>query len=234
MSPDDEGDPDVPLSRGRRLRRPEAARGAAGGQPDGVFPGSEGFRLLSGSDFATGAEIVLTFLANTIDNDGTVRIDAGVAHGAAPRSTETPRDDRSDRSARPERQQGQSVADVWTAVEQAGNCDLILTPIYDPINRPGYTHELSIYRLAGEDLYDVVFGWDVLNRNLGKIERMHDGTPGSFFNVVQWYAGQGGPPVPSTGPLENAASVPRSARYWSQQFFPSLQPRSRPRRRCSR
>jgi putative intracellular protease/amidase len=220
MSPDDQGDADVPISRFVAYDSRKLLEGRPAVAVDGALPGSQGFRLLSGSDFATGAEIVLTFLMNTIVNHGTVRIDAGVAWGGTAFYAGTiEATDPLDLNV----QQGQSVADVWSAVEQSGNCDLILTPIYDPINRPGYTHELSIYRLAGIDHYDVVFGWDVLNRNLKNIERLHDGTPGSFFNVVQWYAGQGGPPVPSTGPLENVASVTAFGQYWSQQFFPSLQ-----------
>jgi hypothetical protein len=61
-----------------------------------------------------------------------------------------------------------------------------------------------------------------LNRAVAQIERMHDGTPGSFFNKVQYFAGQGGPPVPLTGPLVNAESVAAFGSYWAQQFFPAL------------
>jgi len=222
MSPNDQGDADVPLSHvvaydARKLLEARPAMAA-----DGTLPGPDGFRSidLSTHDFQRGDQIVTSFLANTIANEGTVHIDAGVAHGGTAFYSGTiEATDPLDLTIT----QGQSVADVWKAAEDAGNCDIILTPIYDPINRPGYTHELSVYKLAGADLYDVVFGWDRLNRNLTKIDRMHDATPGSFFNKVQYYAGQGGPPVPATGPLVNGASVGDFGPYWAQQFFPALQ-----------
>ena len=49
---------------------------------------------------------------------------------------------------------------------------------------------------------------------------MHDATPGQFFNLVQYFAGQGGSPVPPS-PLTNPASITDFGRYWATQFFPS-------------
>jgi hypothetical protein len=66
-----------------------------------------------------------------------------------------------------------------------------------PDQPAGYTHEVSIYNLAGDDKYEVVMGWDELNHCINEVQRVHDGTPGNFFDKVQAYAGQGGVPVPA-------------------------------------
>jgi hypothetical protein len=214
MSPSDDGGPDIPVTHfvAYDPRTYLGARPAM--NADGSLPGPNGFLMVD-----TGDQVALTMLANTIANEGSVFIDAGVAYGGTSfygGTIETTADVAMTISA------GQSVADVWDALEQAGNCDIILTPIYDPINRPGYTHELSIYALAGSDKPSVVMAWDLLNRCLNRIERVHDGTPGNFFDKVQAYAGQGGVPVPAAGPLTNSAAVTDFGSWWLMQFFPSM------------
>lgn len=215
MSPSDDGGPDVPLTHfvAYDPRTYLAARPAMAS--DGSLPSPEGGFLL----VDTGDQIALAMLNNTIVNEGSVFIDAGVAYGGTSfyaGTIETTDMVAVTISA------GQSVADIWDQLEQAGNCDLILTPIYDPINRPGYTHELSIYSLAGDDHPEVVMGWDVLNRCLNRVQRVHDGTPGAFFDKVQAYAGQGGVPVPTSGPLTNSAAVTAFGSWWLMQFFPAM------------
>jgi hypothetical protein len=186
------------------------------------LPGPDGYTFLdiSTHTWMTGDQIALTVLKNTILSDGFCFIDAGVAWGgtafwAGTIETTDP--------IAVNAQAGTSVADIWDQLEQAGNCDLVLTPIYDPVNRPGYTHELSIYRLAGQEQPAAIFAWDRLNRSVTSIDRMHDATPGSFFNRAVGYAGQGGAPVPAVGTLDNAASIAAFGVYWSQQFATNMQ-----------
>lgn len=124
-------------------------------------------------------------------------------------------------------QQGTSVGDAWTQLLAAGNqigssssdqgLDIVLTPIYDPINRPGYTHELNVYNLAGVDRPGSPMAWGTFTRSAETADREHDGTPGSFVNVANFYAGEGGP---SVGLIQNFSVVDKYLAYWSQQFFP--------------
>jgi hypothetical protein len=215
MSPEDQGTTDIATTHFTAYdpRQLLAARPCM--TADGTLPGSPGLRFFD----TTGDQIVTTLLERTIANEGGCFIDAGVAHGGTlfwGGTIETT--DPIDFTI----QQGTMVGEAWSTLEQTGNLDIVLTPIYDPLRRPGYTHELSVYRLAGTERYGAIFGWDRLNRAVAQIERMHDGTPGSFFNKVQYYAGQGGPPVPLTGPLVNTESVAAFGSYWAQQFFPAL------------
>jgi hypothetical protein len=103
-----------------------------------------------------------------------------------------------------------------------GGCDIILTPIYDPVNRPGYTHELSIYRLAGQDLTVSPIAWGEFVRSSSTADRQHDGTPGQFVNVADFHVGMGGYPVPIGGPPpSNTDSITLYRTYWETKFFPS-------------
>lgn len=126
-------------------------------------------------------------------------------------------------------QQGQSIADVWAGVIAGGDpsggpggADIILTPIYDPVNRPGYTHELSVYNLAGTVVPSSPMAWGEFTRVSTTADRQHDGTPGAFINQAYYYAGQGGFPV---GLIDNAVSVAKYRPYRATQFFPQ-QPES--------
>lgn len=118
---------------------------------------------------------------------------------------------------------GNTVADTWSQLCDAGNCDIVLTPIYDPINRPGYTHELSIYNLAGSERPNSIFSWAMLRRNLKRIDRMHDATAGAFANIGQYFGGAGGNvPTPFLGPLiPSPANIETFGPYWSTQFSPN-------------
>lgn len=121
--------------------------------------------------------------------------------------------------------QGTSIGQAWTDLTSTGTMDIVLTPIYDPINRPGYCAELSIYSIdgtasngAGSTRYDAVFGWDTVNRSLLRLERQIDGTQRANELVV--YAGVGG--IPGSV-LEDATSIDTYGQYWSQQFQPQNQ-----------
>lgn len=221
MAPDDSGDVDVPLSHfiaygPRKLLDARPVMNLAGALPDP----DDGFNYLA----RTGDSIVTEMLKATIINEGGVFIDAGPDFGGTVYWSGTiETTDVVTFTA----QQGQMIGDAWNQLEDTGNLDIILTPIYDPIRRPGFTHELSVFRLAGSVRSSAVFGWDRMNNSIAHIERVHDATPGSFFNKVWYHAGSGGPGVPLLGPSAasgtiNEPSVLDFGVYWAQQFFPSL------------
>lgn len=126
-------------------------------------------------------------------------------------------------------QAGQTVGDVFTGLSSAGNdeegtaaaLDIWMEPIYDPANRPGYINQISVFNLMGEDKPAAVFGWGRMNRTATTADREHDGTPGSFVNIAQFVAGQGGELDPILSPIQSLpASVNTYYPYWAQQFFP--------------
>lgn len=214
MSPQDEGDADQPLTHFTAYDPWKYLEARPCMDSDGELPPSEGFEYLN----IPGNEIALDLLLNTITEEGTVHIDAGEDWGGTAfyEGTIETTDQLVFTAG-----YGESVSDAWNRLCDTGTLDLVLTAIWDPENRPGYTHELSVYSLAGSEKPSAVFAWGMLNRSVTRIDRMHDGTPGAFFNKVQYHAGQGGPPVPAAGPLVNALSVAAFGSYWAQQFFPS-------------
>jgi hypothetical protein len=219
MSPQDQGDADVPLTHftaydPRMFLAARPARIFAGAET-GSIPDADGWLTFQpGPTLSRGDQIVCGVLAQTIAQDGFAFIDAGVAWGGTAFYTGTI--EMTDLIWF-QIQRGQTVADVWDAL-CSSNLDIVLTPIYDPINRPGYTHELNVYRLAGQEQPTSVFAWDMMNRSLTNVDRMHDGTPGNFINTIQAYAGPGGFPVPAAGPLTNALSVDKYLAYWLNTF----------------
>lgn len=171
--------------------------------------------------------VILTQLLYTILNDGIIRIDAGDGS----RSGEGPQYQDWGGTAYYQGTlevagaivdpytvtAGQSVGDVWTAMVAAAYCDIVLTPIFDPINRPGYTHEMSIFVQAGHTT-TCIYGWDRPPHNLTQISRMIDGTQRA--NKIKFGAGQGG--VYGVSALQtDAASVTQYGQYWGQQFLPA-------------
>lgn len=112
-------------------------------------------------------------------------------------------------------QQGISVGEAWTQLCDSGTIDIYLKPIYDPINRPGFTHELYLFEQMGSIRRDAIFAWDKPSRSLVGVSRQEDGS--QMANVAQYYSGQGGAPVPTE---VNVASIAKYGQYWSQQFFP--------------
>lgn len=117
--------------------------------------------------------------------------------------------------------QGMSVGEAWTQIVQTGNCDIVLTPIYDPGNRPGFLCQFNGYELAGSIKHAAIFSWDKAGRSLLGINRLQDGS--AMGNVGQGYLGQGGAPRPRTaGQQTNAASIAKYGDYWLQQAFPAM------------
>jgi hypothetical protein len=216
MSPSDEGDDFSELTHIVAYDAWQYLSGRPVMDADGFLPVAPLYP--SGMDFfaTPGDEIIGTVLKNTIVNRGFAFIDAGTTYGGTAfyggTIEPTPAIDYHVDS-------GKMVGEVWSELTDMGNCDIVLTPIYDPANRPGYTHELNVYNLAGEEKSAVVFAWDRFMRQVSKIQRQHDGTPGNFINVVQYFAGSGGGfPVPLQ---TNDPSIAVFLEYWSQQFFPA-------------
>lgn len=226
MNVEDQGDPDIPLSHLTaydpwKFLEGRPVMNAAGALPSASYS----FRW-----FATRANIIACqLLRNTIMapiGGGFCFVDAGDGSrsGEGPQYQDwggTPFYQGTIQSCDEinfEAQQGMMVADAWNGLCTTGYFDIVLTPIYDPINRPGYTHELNIYRLAGTDRLNAVFAWDKLMRSASNADRMHSGTPGDFVNIVEYYVGQGGFPTP---PQINMDSLNQYLAVWSQQFFAS-------------
>lgn len=115
-------------------------------------------------------------------------------------------------------QQGVSVGEALDQLVDTGTLDIVLTPIYDPIGRPGKVCELNVYETAGSIRRAAIFAWDKPGRNLVDLNRQIDGR--ERVNKLQYYIGQGGPPVPLVSDL---VSVGTFGQYWEQQFFPANQ-----------
>ena len=115
----------------------------------------------------------------------------------------------------------QNLASTGNDVEGTAQCiDIIFEPIWDPVNRPGFTSQISVYNLAGVVQPTAPMAWGRFTYTAVTAERDHDGTPGSFVNVAQFVPGQGGA-LDHVPPVQLAASVMKYNSSWLQQFFPS-------------
>ena len=115
-------------------------------------------------------------------------------------------------------QQGLMVGEVFDLMVSSGAVDFLLTPIYDPVRRPGYTHELSIYNRAGVEASDAIFAWDKPGRNLTQINSLRDGTKRA--NTIRYYAETGGPPVGGGIPIADGTSILKYGESWHEEFWP--------------
>lgn len=113
-------------------------------------------------------------------------------------------------------QQGISVGEALDQLVDTGTMDVIMEPIYDPIDKPGTVCVLNIFETAGDIRRAAIFAWDKPGRNLVDLNRQTSGRDRA--NKLQYYVGQGGPPVPL---ITDATSVAKYGRYWEQQFFPA-------------
>ncbi len=109
--------------------------------------------------------------------------------------------------------QGESIGEVWTRCCQTGLMDIILLPIFDPLNRPGMLSELHIYKEAGTTRHNAVFGWSIGPHNVTDLSRLVDGT--QMANTVQFYAGDGSAAVTQID-LDSRSDY---GSYWSQQVI---------------
>jgi hypothetical protein len=118
---------------------------------------------------------------------------------------------------------GQALAQLCTAgsnVEGTSQCiDILFEPIYDPINRPGYVSQISVYDLAGIERPGAPMAWSRFTRSSTTADRQHDGTPGAFVNVAQYVPGQGTPLLPGQI-VTNPSSIAKYYPYWEQRWFP--------------
>lgn len=216
MGLEDQADVDVPLTHLTAYDPWTYLGGRPVMDVDGGVPGPQGLKII-----LPGNDIIGNLIAYTRDNVGPCFIDTGPTYGGtAFWGTTTPAVIETCETYLLTAQQGNSVADIMTQLTTAGNLDIVLYPVYDPGNRPGITHDLAIYQLAGEVKPKAVFAWDQFTRSLKHIDRMHSAVPGDFFNTVLYYSGQGGPPA-AASPLVDTASVADFTTYWSQQSFPN-------------
>jgi hypothetical protein len=124
-------------------------------------------------------------------------------------------------------QQGTSVGQALQDICASGACDIIMEPIYDPVNRPGELCQISIYSQgspaygAGSYNYNAIFSWDRPGRSVVGIDDMFDGT--NRANHIIYYNGQGGPPIATYASAEfrDATSIATYGEYAPSQFFPA-------------
>ena len=114
---------------------------------------------------------------------------------------------------------GQAIQDICSA----GYMDIVLTPIYDPTNRPGVLCEVSIFAQssdpdsgAGSRNYGAQFAWDAPGRSLVGFDDLIDGTQRA--NEVQYRNGTAGPLVTLQ---RDATSIGMYGEYWAEQSFPA-------------
>jgi hypothetical protein len=156
--------------------------------------------------------VIATLLRNTIVNHGGCFIDAGVTWGGTAAwggTIETTA------AIDINFEQGSTVGEAWQQVCDMAVADIILTPVYDPVVRPGYLCDLNVYSEAGSQRNAAIFAWDKPSRSLTGISRLRDGT--TRANKVQFGVDQGG----ALGTMQTgAASVTRYGEYHLQQWFP--------------
>lgn len=119
--------------------------------------------------------------------------------------------------------QSTMLGEAITQLTSNDLCDVVLTPVWDPINRPGILCDLSIYAQAGATVDEAIFAWDKPGRSLVGVDRLEDGT--ARANNVKFYAGQGGsgPGGSSIAVQTDATSESLYGPYWAQQMFPAQQ-----------
>lgn len=113
-------------------------------------------------------------------------------------------------------QQGTSVGDALRQLVQLGGMDIVFTPVYDPVTKPGVCCSVSVFTEAGTVQDGAVFSWDV-GRSLTGISNLLDGD--QLANEVLFHNGQGGPLVSPSS--EDATSQSRYGVYTAEQFFPA-------------
>jgi hypothetical protein len=96
-------------------------------------------------------------------------------------------------------------------------CDIVLTPVYDPVNRPGIIAELNLFAPnSGATLYDTVFSWGRFPNTLTSADRLKDGTQRS--NNILFYASRDGVPVSLK---QDTTSQAKYRTYYKSKYFPT-------------
>lgn len=212
---DDRGDPDVSRSTFTAKDPWGLLYSRQVVDEDGELPGEPGLKF-----FATPVgDIALQLLKNTIDNAGTVHLDAGTAWSG------TLNYDGFIADTEPidyEIQRGKTVGEAWEDLCATGFLDIEITPIYDIDDRPGYVGELNIYsqppdvgQPRGIERPQAIFAWAKPPRTLAGIGRRISGDQRA--NWIQFYTRFGRLPA---GLLTDPDSITKYGRYEYVQFFP--------------
>jgi hypothetical protein len=112
-------------------------------------------------------------------------------------------------------QQSTSVGAALQQLCALGGMDIIMDPVYDPVGLPGICVIMNVYIQAGSVRPDAVFSWD-RGRAVQGISNLTDGD--LMANTVQFFNGQGGPPVT---PAFDSDSEAQFGWWETQQFFPA-------------
>ncbi len=145
--------------------------------------------------------IVAELINNTITTDGECHVDLGSFEATAAIDINF--------------QQGTSVGDALKQLVQTGTLDIWFEPIYDT-SKPGICCSVHVYAQKGTTQDSAPFAWDT-SRFVNGISNLLDGA--QLANTVQFYNGQGGPPVLPAS--VDASSVSRYGVWEAQQFFPA-------------
>lgn len=200
------------------------------------MPGEQGTVFPAGT---TGDAIATELLRRSIEEDGTTYIDAGVAFGGTSDyagTIETTARFLGDPVVFP---RGTTVGQAWEQLVDTGTLDIVLTPIWDPFNRPGYCAELSIFENVGGTPSDLFLGpsypsfrWDRSGRHLVRISRVQEGRERA--NRIRAYSGgtgtasnpwtghkgnEGGAPADTESTWSDAASAARYGESWFEQTY---------------
>lgn len=111
-------------------------------------------------------------------------------------------------------QRGTSVGEALDNLMATNTCEIMFTPLYDPATFPGVVAVFNIAPQIGTDQPGAIMAWDKPSRSLVGLNRQLDGTRRT--NVIQYYAGQGGPPVAQ---FDDATSEALFGPYFEQMFI---------------
>lgn len=116
-------------------------------------------------------------------------------------------------------QKGTTIGQAFDELCALGQVDIVMEPIYDPVNRPGILAQLSVYAVAGEQKEEAIFAWDKPSRSVSQISRLVDGTRRA--NKIREHTLTGGPSNPdlTLRIITEPASVARFGEYWREDFF---------------
>lgn len=118
--------------------------------------------------------------------------------------------------------QGKSLGQALQDLCAQGFMDIVLRPIFDPVNRPGILAVVDIYNQyppaggAGDYRYGAVFAWDKPSRSLVGITDVIDGTLRA--NDIQYFYEMGGNTIAADA--IDLDSIRTFGEYKVQQFFP--------------
>jgi len=164
----------------------------------------------------TYSDIALDLLRRTIEVHGSVGIDAGTLWGGTSffggtlTVTEPITEDLVI-------SRGTMVGEVWRQLCETNKIGIILRPIYDPVNRPGYMAEVDIddsNAFINFQTVFPVFAWDGGGHDVTEIERSTDGTERA--NKINFYSANGVP----AGLTTETPSVIRFGQYWAIEELP--------------